>query len=234
MASFDVTNDIDKALKGLTALDAKNISFAVARAMTLTGQYTQVKLKAAMQREIDRPTPYTLNSSTSSPTKMTNVNTVGLPEIPSSDAYVVPEYDDSEVIGGPVHYGESLMTIDFTILKEKIAEVITDSDFLRMKGPIQNVNAIVQEACEMIVSDYVCILDLVPAPTDLVTPNLAATGTGNIAFANKGDIVNGVIPQLYEDNDPEKPIIGPAISFKILDKSTPPQSGVIEKIIIYL
>ena len=178
-----------------------------------------------------RYTPYTLNSSTSSPTKMTNVNTVGLPEIPSSDAYVVPEYDDSEVIGGPVHYGESLMTIDFTILKEKIAEVITDSDFLRMKGPIQNVNAIVQEACEMIVSDYVCILDLVPAPTDLVTPNLAATGTGNIAFANKGDIVNGVIPQLYEDNDPEKPIIGPAISFKILDKSTPPQSGVIEKII---
>ena len=63
MASFDVTNDIDKALKGLTALDAKNISFAVARAMTLTGQYTQVKLKAAMQREIDRPTPYTLNST---------------------------------------------------------------------------------------------------------------------------------------------------------------------------
>ena len=119
-----------------------------------------------------RYTPYTLNSSTSSPTKMTNVNTVGLPDIPSSDAYVIPEYDDSEVIGGPVHYGESLMTIDFTILKEKIAEVITDSDFLRMKGPIQNVHAIVQEACEMIVHDYVCVLDLVPAPTDLVTPNL--------------------------------------------------------------
>ena len=62
-STFDVTSDIDKALKGLTALDAKNISFAVAKAMTLTGQYTQVKLKAAMQREIDRPTPYTLNST---------------------------------------------------------------------------------------------------------------------------------------------------------------------------
>ena len=178
-----------------------------------------------------RYTPYTLNSSTSSPTKMTNVNTVGLPDIPSSDAYVVPEYDDSEVIGGPVHYGESLMTIDFTTLKEKIAEVITDSDFLRMKGPIQNVHAIVQEACEMIVHDYVCVLDLVPAPTDLVTPNLAGTGTGNISFAKEGDIINGVIPQLYEENDPEKPVIGPAISFKMLDKSTPPESGVIEQLI---
>jgi hypothetical protein len=179
-----------------------------------------------------RYTPYTLNSSTSSPTKMTNVNTRDFPDtFPSTDAYVVPEYDDSEVIGGPVHYGESLMTIDFTELKEAIGRVITDDDFLRMKGPIQTVNAVVKEACEMIVHDYVCVLDLVPAPTDLVTPNLAGSGTGNIAFASEGDVVNGVIPQLYEENDPKKPVIGPAISFKMLDKSTPPESGVIEQLI---
>ena len=60
---FDVTNDINKALKGLTALDEKNISFAVAKAMTLTGQFAQTKLKAAMQTAIDRPTPFTINST---------------------------------------------------------------------------------------------------------------------------------------------------------------------------
>ena len=63
MASFDVTSDIYKALKGLTALDEKNISFAVAKAMTLTGQFAQTKLKAAMNTAIDRPTPYTINST---------------------------------------------------------------------------------------------------------------------------------------------------------------------------
>lgn len=61
--TFDITNDIDKALKGLDALDAKNISFAVAKAMTLTGQYAQEKLKNEMRRSIDRPTPYTMNST---------------------------------------------------------------------------------------------------------------------------------------------------------------------------
>ena len=61
--SFDITNDINKALKGLNALDEKNISFAVARAMTLTGQYAQKKLTASMEAAIDRPTPYTMNST---------------------------------------------------------------------------------------------------------------------------------------------------------------------------
>ena len=52
-SSFDVTSDIDQALKGLSALDEKNISFAVAKAMTLTGQFAQKKLTAAMEAAID-------------------------------------------------------------------------------------------------------------------------------------------------------------------------------------
>lgn len=62
-STFDVTSDINQALKGLTALDEKNIMFAVAKAMTLTGQYAQNKLKVAMEAAIDRPTPYTKNST---------------------------------------------------------------------------------------------------------------------------------------------------------------------------
>ena len=62
-STFDVSSDINKALNGLTALDEKNISFAVAKAMTLTGQYAQNKLKVAMEAAIDRPTPYTMNST---------------------------------------------------------------------------------------------------------------------------------------------------------------------------
>tara|TARA_R100000231_G_scaffold118882_1_gene89008 strand:+ start:5243 stop:5968 length:726 start_codon:yes stop_codon:yes gene_type:complete len=61
--TFDITSDIDKALKGLTALDEKNISFAVAKAMTLTGQFAQNKLKVALNAAIDRPTPFTMNST---------------------------------------------------------------------------------------------------------------------------------------------------------------------------
>ena len=52
-STFDVTSDINQALKGLTALDEKNIMFAVAKAMTLTGQYAQSKLKVAMEAAID-------------------------------------------------------------------------------------------------------------------------------------------------------------------------------------
>ena len=44
-------------------MDEKNISFAVAKAMTLTGQYAQSKLKVALAAAIDRPTPYTMNST---------------------------------------------------------------------------------------------------------------------------------------------------------------------------
>ena len=62
-STFDITSDINKALNGLTALDEKNISFAVAKAMTLTGQYAQNKLKVALSAAIDRPTPYTMNST---------------------------------------------------------------------------------------------------------------------------------------------------------------------------
>jgi len=62
-STFDITSDIDKALKGLEALNEKNISFAVAKAMTLTGQFAQKKLNAAMESAIDRPTPYTMRST---------------------------------------------------------------------------------------------------------------------------------------------------------------------------
>ena len=62
-STFDITSDINKALKGLDALNEKNISFAVAKAMTLTGQFAQKKLNAAMESAIDRPTPYTMRST---------------------------------------------------------------------------------------------------------------------------------------------------------------------------
>lgn len=62
-STFDVTSDINAAIKGLSALDEKNISFAVAKAMTLTGQFAQKKLNAAMESAIDRPTPYTMRST---------------------------------------------------------------------------------------------------------------------------------------------------------------------------
>ena len=60
---FDVTNDINKAIDKLSFLDPSNIAYAAARAMTLTGQKAQVKLKAEMLAKIDRPTPWTMGGT---------------------------------------------------------------------------------------------------------------------------------------------------------------------------
>ena len=60
---FDVTSDINKAIDKLTFLDPSNIAYAAARAMTLTGQKAELKLKAEMQAKIDRPTPYTMRGT---------------------------------------------------------------------------------------------------------------------------------------------------------------------------
>jgi hypothetical protein len=57
--------------------------------------------------------------------------------------------NNEELIGGPIHYGDSEFVIDFGNLKTIVP------NFFRMKGPTKSINSIVQECCELIVHDYV-------------------------------------------------------------------------------
>tara|TARA_B100000963_G_scaffold43697_1_gene32601 strand:- start:179 stop:901 length:723 start_codon:yes stop_codon:yes gene_type:complete len=100
-STFDVSSDINKALKGLTALDEKNISFAVAKAMTLTGQFAEKKLKAEMEIAIDRPTPYTINSTFVTFAKPSNLfMEVGIKTVARANRVAAGRYLQSIIKGG--------------------------------------------------------------------------------------------------------------------------------------
>lgn len=60
---ISVKHDIDKLLPKLATLNDSNMRYAVARALTKTGQFAQKSIREAMPHVFDRPTPYTLNST---------------------------------------------------------------------------------------------------------------------------------------------------------------------------
>ena len=104
-STFDITSDINKAIKGLEALDEKNISFAVAKAMTLTGQYAQKKLLVSMAAAIDRPTPYTMNSTFVTFAKPTNLfMEVGIKNMSRGGRVPAGRYLQSLIKGGRPTY----------------------------------------------------------------------------------------------------------------------------------
>ena len=104
-STFDITSDINKALQGLEALDEKNISFAVAKAMTLTGQFAEKKLKSAMNSAIDRPTPYTMNSTFVTFAKPSNLfMEVGIRTTARGNRVAAGRYLQSLIKGGSPTY----------------------------------------------------------------------------------------------------------------------------------
>ncbi len=109
-STFDVTSDINNALKGLNALDEKNIMFAVAKAMTLTGQYAEDKLKVAMASAIDRPTPYTMRSTFVQYARPSNLfMEVGIRKTGSGNRTAAGRYLQAVIKGGsPTYKGADL------------------------------------------------------------------------------------------------------------------------------
>lgn len=61
--SIDVQSEVSRLGKQVSLLTDRNLSFMVARAMTRSAQAAQETLKRDMPRFIDRPTPFTLNST---------------------------------------------------------------------------------------------------------------------------------------------------------------------------
>ena len=134
---------------------------------------------------------------------------------PSPDAST--NSDDEEIIGGPIHFGESKFTIDFGELKGLIPS------FLRIKGDFQSINAILQECTDIIVHDYVTFIK----PT--TTRVQIGSGGGIVPtpiFEEK--VLNGVtLPTLDDDEN----VTGPVISFSYLNKTSQPNPGVIETLV---
>tara|TARA_B100000579_G_C22637620_1_gene759804 strand:+ start:18 stop:749 length:732 start_codon:yes stop_codon:yes gene_type:complete len=103
--SFDVTSDIEKAIDKLSVLDQKNIAYAVAKAMTLTGQLAEKKLKLQMESKIDRPTRWTMNSTFVKFAKPTDlVMEVGIRPTDSKGRTAAGKYLQALIKGGLPRY----------------------------------------------------------------------------------------------------------------------------------
>jgi hypothetical protein len=119
--------------------------------------------------------------------------------------------DDEELIGGPIHFGDSKFVIDFGDLKNLVP------DFFRLKGPTKSINSILNDCCEIIVHDYVSIIKTFDSGTE-----------------DEPLIRNGVVPiQLEKDRSSDRfgDVIGPVISFKYLNKTKQPEPGVVAQLV---
>ena len=119
--------------------------------------------------------------------------------------------DQEELIGGPIHFGDSKFVIDFGDLKDLVP------DFFRIKGPVKSINAILNECCELIVHDYISIIK--PFNSNTVALPIYR---------------NGVVPIQKEtdrSSDRFDDVIGPVISFKYLNKTVQPVPGVVAQLV---
>ena len=139
-------------------------------------------------------------------------------------ADAITNQDGDELIGGPINFGLNKLTIEFGKLKELIP------DGYRISGDVVSINAILQDLTEIVLHDYVSIIDPV-----LVTvassrgqgPIINNRYTGGSSRVEKV-FKNGVTPTVY-DNDGN--VIGPVISFKYQDKSEQPVPGIIADLV---
>ena len=138
--------------------------------------------------------------------------------------------DGNEIIGGPINYGETKYTFDFGDLKNMVPE------FFRLKGPIQNLNSIIQECCDIILHDF--IISIEPEKTTVLVgyeDDRTWMPGGPPRVPIYEDIYyNGPIEVKYDDDrrsDQYKSVIGPTIKVTIIDKSEAPEPGIVESLV---
>ena len=127
-----------------------------------------------------------------------NVNSVGFPA-PDLLELIQDISEGGSDFGGPAVFGESEYKVDVDNLREAMTK---HAEYFRVKGPVQNLNGILQECCELLVLDY------------FVTVVGKVDGTN---IANLGD-GGGVIDD-------------PTITIKLVDKSPQPEPGLIKSFI---
>ena len=135
-----------------------------------------------------------------------NVNSAGFPAPDLLDLLQIISEGGSD-FGGPAVVGQSEYKLDVSELKD----IMTDlAPYFRVKGPVQNLNAILQECCELLLLDYFVT---VTGEVEVTTP----TREGNLF---SGDDINDI-------GDGGGVIDDPVITIKLIDKSSQPTPGLI-------
>lgn len=97
---ISVKHDIDKLLPKLAAVGSRQAPFAVAMALTRTGQLAQQAIKQAMPHVFDRPTPYTLNSTYLRPATKSRLEALVKIKDESFKGVAANKWLHAEVVGG--------------------------------------------------------------------------------------------------------------------------------------
>ena len=147
-----------------------------------------------------------------------DVNSAGFP---AKDALtLIEEISKGEHdFGGPAFFGSSYYEIDLTEIKEELPANY------RIKGPVQNLNAIIQECAEINVQDYfVTVIGDVSNPSVLSSTTPAPTTRPVVSSSSS----TGDFDVIGEPDNPRKRA---KIIVKTISRKAQPDSGVIERIV---
>ena len=139
----------------------------------------------------------------------------------------ITNQDGDELIGGPINFGLNKLTIDFAGLQDLVP------DGYRISGDVVSINAILQDLTEIVLHDYVSIIDPVlvtvssnQTQTGIINNRMFIVGTGSSVVEKV--FKNGVTPTVYDDDGN---VVGPVISFKYQDKSKQPVPGIVADLV---
>jgi len=148
-----------------------------------------------------------------------DVNSVGFP---AKDALtLIEEISRGErKFGGPAFFGSSYYEVDLTEIKDQLP------DNYRIKGPVQSVNAILQECAEINVQDYfITVTGNVPNPSVV---DSGSTPTTRPVLRGDSGSSSGSFDVIGEADNPQKRA---TILVKTISRKAQPESGVIERIV---
>ena len=139
----------------------------------------------------------------------------------------ITNQNGDELIGGPINFGLNKLTIDFAGLQDLVP------DGYRISGDVVSINAILQDLAEIVMHDYVSIIDPVlvtvsssQTQTGVINSRMFIVGTGSSVLEKV--FKNGVTPTVYDDDDN---VVAPVISFKYQDKSKQPVPGIVADLV---
>ena len=166
-----------------------------------------------------------------------NVNSAGFPAPRLLELIEIISKGESS-FGGPAIFGESEYTIDLTELKAVVPQ------YFRIKGPVQNLNAILQECTEIVQHDYFVTITGVESTDEgssTTTPPVDTTagrassraptgGTrGESARAVSRPPVGGLSADAIDNGGGT--IQNPIIEIKLIDKGQQPTPGLIKSMV---
>ena len=146
-----------------------------------------------------------------------DVNSVGFP---AKDVLtLIEEISKGEHdFGGPAYFGNSYYEVDLSEIKDALP------DNYRIKGPVQNLNAILQECAEINVQDYfVTVIGDVPNPSTVESGN---TPTTRPVFRGSSESENFDVIGVANNSQKRATIL-----VKTISRKEQPEPGVIEQMV---